>query len=45
MAREELANARRNGASKKEKAKIKKQIDHAVNQQKKSENHANGNKR
>jgi hypothetical protein len=44
-ARQEMKDARVNGATKKEKAAIQKQIDHAVNQQKTSENHANGNKR
>ncbi|MGV0754295.1 RHS repeat-associated core domain-containing protein [Empedobacter brevis] len=39
-ARAKLAEAKRNGASKAEKAKIQKEIDHAVNKQRGSENHA-----
>lgn len=40
-AKKRLAEAKKNGATKKEKAKIQKEIDHARRKQKASENHAN----
>lgn len=44
-ARERLAEAKRNGATKKEKAQIQKEIDHAVTKQRTSEPHARDSQR
>ena len=44
-ARKEMDKARKDGTTKKDKAEIQKRIDHAVNQQKKSEPHAKGQRR